>query len=189
MLCSMRPADDPALPALFAAPGVGFEQPFEMLEACHDRVRRTLRLLGRLIEHVRQHGHDAQSRSAAHDVLRYFDLAAPQHHEDEERHVFPRLQASGDAALVAVVQRLRTDHERMSTLWAGLRPVLVEWSGEGAAGPVDAAMGEHAREFEALYAGHLPIEEEVAFPAARALCDAAACDGMGEEMQRRRRSP
>ena len=90
---------------LHSAPAVGFEQPFEMLEACHDRVRRSLDLLARLIVHVDRHGHDTQSRSAARDVLRYFDLAAPHHHEDEERHVFPRLLASGDDALVQAVQR------------------------------------------------------------------------------------
>ena len=27
------------------SPGVGFEQPFEMLDACHDRVKRSLQLL------------------------------------------------------------------------------------------------------------------------------------------------
>ena len=38
----------PSLPG-FDAPAVGFEQPFEMLLACHDRVRRSLALLGRLV--------------------------------------------------------------------------------------------------------------------------------------------
>ena len=74
----------------------GFEQPFEMLSACHDRVRRSLALLGRLCEHVEVHGTDAQACQAAADVLRYFSLAAPAHHEDEERHVVPALYARGD---------------------------------------------------------------------------------------------
>ncbi|RZJ07918.1 MAG: hemerythrin domain-containing protein, partial [Rubrivivax sp.] len=33
---------------LHAGPAVGFDQPFEMLAACHDRVRRSLDLLERL---------------------------------------------------------------------------------------------------------------------------------------------
>ena len=61
----------------FASPGVGFEQPFEMLEACHERVQRSLALLQRLVDHVDRNGHDADSRSAARDVLRYFDIAGP----------------------------------------------------------------------------------------------------------------
>ena len=56
-----------ALPG-FDSPGVGFEQPFEMLQACHERVQRSLDLLGRLEEHIDRKGHDAQSRSAATDV-------------------------------------------------------------------------------------------------------------------------
>ena len=63
----------------FASPAVGFDQPFEMLHACHDRVERTLVLLGRMVAHVHDHGHDEDSRSAARDVLRYFDLAAPEY--------------------------------------------------------------------------------------------------------------
>ena len=49
----------------FSAPAVGFEQPFAMLEACHERVQRTLALLARLRAHVRQHGADEDARQAA----------------------------------------------------------------------------------------------------------------------------
>ena len=101
-----------------------FEQPYEMLEACHERVHRMLALLGRLREHVRQHGADDPARSAARDVMRYFDQAAPQHHLDEELHVFPRLDGTGDAGLAAMVRRLRDDHLRMESGWALARAVL-----------------------------------------------------------------
>jgi hypothetical protein len=50
----------------FNTPAVGFEQPFEMLLACHDRVRRSLSLLQKLCDHVRKMGHD---------VVRYFKCA------------------------------------------------------------------------------------------------------------------
>ena len=86
----------------FSAPAVGFEQPFEMLEACHDRVRRSLALLRRIVDHVDAHGHDAASRSAVADVLRYFDLAGPHHHEDEEEDLFP--------ALIEKARRLSGQH-------------------------------------------------------------------------------
>lgn len=81
----------------FNAPAVGFEAPFDMLEACHERVRRSLALLNRLVTWVDEHGHDDMSRSAASDVLRYFNLAAPLHHQDEELHVFPLLSCGDDA--------------------------------------------------------------------------------------------
>ena len=89
-----------------SAPGVGFEAPFEMLDACHERVERMLRLLGKIREHVQTHGADTQARDAARDVMRYFDQAGPHHHEDEERHVFPPLRAQRDPAVLAVVIRI-----------------------------------------------------------------------------------
>src|SRR5665647_521132 len=70
--------------SLLATPAVGFEQPFEMLEACHERVNRMLALLVRLREYLPGHGTDDNARQAARDVMRYFDLAAPHHHQDEE---------------------------------------------------------------------------------------------------------
>ena len=89
-----------ALPGL-RSPSAGFDQPFEMLGACHERVQRTLDLLQRLQTYLAEQGVDDSARQAARDVLRYFDIAAPLHHQDEERHVFPPLLAQGDAATVA----------------------------------------------------------------------------------------
>ena len=175
-----------ALPG-FNAPAVGFEAPYEMLQACHERVQRTLDLLGRLIDHVERNGHDAQSRSAAADVLRYFDLAAPHHHEDEERHVFPPLLAGEDAALQAVVRRLQAEHREMEALWAALRPTLLRWREPDAQGAPDAALHELAARFAQLYAGHIPVEETLVFPGAQAGMDAPTLAAMGAEMQGRRR--
>jgi hemerythrin-like domain-containing protein len=171
----------------FEAPAVGFEQPYEMLGACHERVQRTLDLLGRLLDYAAQKGHDAQTRSAAADVLRYFDLAAPHHHRDEETHVFPPLLAQGDAALRAAVRQLQAEHREMEALWAQIRQPLLRWREPGAAEPPDAALQAAVARFRALYAGHIPREEGLVFPAAQAAMDAAAQAAMGAEMQARRR--
>jgi hypothetical protein len=55
-----------AFPGL-QAPAAGFDEPFAMLGACHERVRRSLALLQRLVEHAAAHGADAQARDAARD--------------------------------------------------------------------------------------------------------------------------
>ena len=177
----------PALPG-FDSPAVGFEQPFEMLEACHERVRRSLVLLERLIGHVEAHGHDARSRSAAADVLRYFDLAAPLHHQDEERHVFALLEHCGDAALEASTAGLRSDHARMEALWALLRVALGAWAMPGAREAASALPRQQAQEFGALYARHLRTEETLVFPAARSRIDAARLAQMSADMQGRRQA-
>jgi len=165
---------------LHAGPAVGFEQPFEMLAACHERVCRSLDLLQRLQAHVLQHGVDAQARDAAADVLRYFDIAGPAHHEDEERHVLPRLRSAG---LAPLADWLHADHIEMARLWALLRGPLQAWSrGDAAELPVDVL-----QRYVDLYEGHLAAEDTQAFPAARQDADATALAVMGDEMAARRR--
>jgi hemerythrin-like domain-containing protein len=166
---------------LHAGPAVGFEAPFEMLAACHERVQRSLDLLLRLQAHVERHGADEQARGAAADVLRYFDIAGPAHHEDEERHVLPRLRAAGE---VVLADRLQAEHVAMSQAWAALRPAL-QGLAEGRAAPLDGAA---CRAYAALYAAHMATEESQAFPQVRAALGAADEAAMGAEMAARRRS-
>lgn len=164
---------------LHAGPAVGFEQPFEMLAACHERVRRSLDLLQRLHAHVQRHGVDAQARDAAADVLRYFDRAGPAHHEDEERHVLPRLRAAG---LAALADRLHAEHVEMAQLWGLLREPLLAWMrDETALMDVDLLL-----RYIALYDAHLPIEEGQAFVTAQSGADAMMLDTIGKEMASRR---
>lgn len=173
------------LSSLTAAPAAGFEQPFEMLEACHERVQRMLALLGRLREHVRVHGADEQARQAARDVMRYFDQAAPEHHRDEELHVFPPLLAQGDPDVVRVVQRLRQDHVEMEMRWSAARALLTAVAdGELLAlSPQDEAALEA---FAGLYASHIEAEEQIAYPAAVVLLAAEELQEMSRDMMERR---
>lgn len=174
-----------SLQSLVASPAAGFEQPFEMLEACHERVQRMLTLLERLRAHLKEHGADAQAQQAARDVMRYFDIAAPHHHQDEELHVFPRLLALGDARIQAVVQRLQRDHLAMESNWQRARQVLVlvaEGRIDTPAPEDDAALDA----FASLYGEHIAAEEDIAYPAARALMDATDIAAAGQEMMRRR---
>lgn len=179
----MSPPMQISQPGAPAAPT--FAQPFEMMEACHQRVHRTLALLERLRAHLPAHGADAQAQQAARDVMRYFDQAAPQHHHDEELHVFPPLAARGDADTVALVARLREDHLRMEACWPPARAVLAAIA-DGSLGQLDAAQAAALEAFASLYGAHIEAEEQLAYPRARALLDAAAVAAMGEEMARRR---
>lgn len=162
---------------LFPSPSAGFDEPFEMLHACHERVERMLHLLERLAAHLAQVGPDAQAQQAAADVLRYFEIAAPHHHEDEERHVLPRLRALGQLELA---ERLAADHLRMHSAWNLLRDQLfaVQRAQTPDCGNWPA--------FCALYRAHIQLEEGQAFPAAAAQCDAAQLQAMGAEMAGRR---
>ena len=147
------------LPGL-RSPAASFAEPFAMLDACHDRMLRSLQLLERLCLHVKQQGAvDEQAARAAQDVLRYFDIAAPLHHQDEELHVFPALRAP-----------------------------LAVWS-QGTGQPLDAQHMEQMQQFVLLYQQHLEQEEGSIFPQARSRTDAAALQRMGMEMAARRTAP
>jgi len=173
------------LSSLLPGPAPGFEQPFEMLEACHERVARMLALLARLRGHLSERGADQSARDASRDVMRYFDEAAPQHHRDEELHVFPPLLAGADDATVAVVRRLQQDHLQMEARWQDARRVLAAIQG-GALDSLSPHDEAALDAFAGLYGEHIKAEEGVAYPAAIALLDPQAQRAMGDEMMRRR---
>lgn len=171
------------------SPDAGFEAPFDMLTACHERVHRMLRLLARLQMHLADKGWDRQAADAARDVMRYFDQAAPLHHEDEERHVFPALQAQGTTEEKAVVRRLQADHEAMAQAWPHVRALLLgvrdaasseHWQ------PWDAAARQMLADFSARYDEHIRLEEELVYPAAQSALDETSLSAMGADMQQRR---
>lgn len=168
-----------------AAPGPGFDEPFEMLEACHERVGRMLSLLGKLRDQMRAHGADEQVRQAARDVMRYFDVAAPQHHRDEELHVFPALVGLKDPQLVALVARLQQDHVNMDARWKPARFLLEELA-NGERSSFNEADEAVIDAFADLYAGHLEAEESVAFPRAKGAMQPDRLDAMSRDMAGRR---
>ena len=168
---------------LHAAPGAGFDEPFAMLAACHERVERMLQLLERLAEHLPTHGCDRQAADAARDVMRYFDLAAPAHHEDEERHVLPALRAAGDDAFAAQLQQ---EHRELQRRWVELRASLVlVQQGAWCAAATGTGFADW-KAFAVLYRAHAAAEEALAFPLVQAATDAPAQRAMGEEMAHRR---
>jgi hemerythrin-like domain-containing protein len=162
-----------------------------MLAACHERVQRSLDLLRRLVDHVQSAGVDADARAAARDVWRYFELAAPAHHADEERHLLPRLRASGDLWLAAVARRMQADHDELRDLWQRLGPRLRELN-DSAAAPSTAAwpeLRELSAAFIAVHDRHLPLEDDIAFPRVQQRMGADELRAMGAEMAQRRQTP
>ena len=156
---------------------------FDQLGANHDRLQRMLRLLQWLRLHLTTMGCDAQARDAAGELLPFFDQAAPAHHEDEERHVFPPLLAAGQH--VQTVYRLQREHLEWAVLGplgrAGLQRVAAgAWDGFA---PDDEGLLER---FARLYDWHIAAEDELVFPAAAQALDEASLAAIAEDMARRR---
>lgn len=189
-----------------SAPAAGFEVPLEMLAACHGRVQAQGETLLKLQAHLARHGVDEDARTAARAVLRYFDLAAPLHHRDEEEDLFPALRAcaehdgpgppaadaardeaadpGGRQALLQLLATLTDQHRGFETQWAALRPALQAV----ADGPPDQALPclDGAADFVAAYAAHIALEEGELLPLAVRWLDAPVLDRVGRAMRLRR---
>lgn len=171
--------------ALFdAAPG--FDEPLAVLKHCHGRIRKQLATLDKLLMHLPQHGADVEAQQAAHAVLRYFNDAAPLHHEDEEEDLLPQLEASagGDDAreLQVLLPRILDEHREMANLWLALdRELSTIATGHSAQlSPTDVAR------FACLYDAHMALEESVIAPMAKRLFTAAQMRRLGDAMRARR---
>lgn len=181
----------PAEPVPGETGEVAPDTPWDLLQACHDRVNRTLALLERLCSHVVQHGADRDAREAAIDVMRYFDLAAVEHHRDEERHVFPVLLADASGDWTALVERLLAQHRQMERDWQVLRSELVRLV-EASFMPSPALFGwrsdmtERVHDFLQLYLVHIALEEEQAYPACQPRMSRPAQTVMLSDMRVRR---
>jgi hemerythrin-like domain-containing protein len=171
----------------FQSPAVGCDEPFEMLIACHERVQRMLDLLDRARIHALTKGCDANLNSAFTDVMRYFDLAAPQHHLDEELHVFPIVLAKGNQSQKELGAVLIQDHETMAHLWQSVRIILSEVLQTPRDLPVfsyrDNALID---DFRNAYAKHISNEELSIYPASTEYMTQNDFASMSEEMKVRR---
>jgi hemerythrin-like domain-containing protein len=148
-----------ARPSLFDTT-VGFDDPLEMLLACHRRIEKQLDTLKKLRAHVDAKGVDAEASTAAQAVLRYFLRAAVNHHDDEEKDLFPLLaQRIADAGERARFETLRSelvrDHREVEAQWARLRKPL-EGIAEGLLRTLPAA---DVSAFADAYGRHIAAEE------------------------------
>ena len=174
-LSPTRPLLQPVAPTI--------ANPIELLQACHDKVRRFAGLTLRLRTHLAEHGPDAQAQEAATSILRYFDMAAPLHHDDEDLDLFPALRALGQADLNASISELEAQHEPLGQLWQALRP----WLTATAAGQPCEVPSE-ADDFAVAYPAHAAREETEIYPAAAHL-SAAQLRHISDAMVKRRTLP
>lgn len=166
----------------FNAPAAGFDAPFDMLAACHGRIVELLDIIGRLQAHLPVRGADSEARSAAVRILRYFDIAGPKHHADEEADLFPLLESR--AAPGGLLARLRAEHRAMEDAYAALRPGLAAV----AEGDVSRWQDQPAMHFCQLYRQHIALEDGELFPAASRLLGPAEQEQLGRSMAQRRKT-
>ncbi|MFA6121122.1 MAG: hemerythrin domain-containing protein [Sideroxydans sp.] len=163
-----------------AAPS--FDDPLEMLRACHGRIEAQCATLSKLSGHLATHGSDTSASQAARAILRYFDTAGQHHHQDEECDLFPMLLAMRHEEITSLITRLLSEHKDMDAAWQALRPMLVEVEA-GRSLTWDAEIASH---FISLYAKHIELENGRFLPLAATLLDVAQRRMLGHKMAIRR---
>ncbi|MBL8439539.1 MAG: hemerythrin domain-containing protein [Zoogloeaceae bacterium] len=164
----------------------GFDDPIEMLEACHGRMKNQLETLRRLAGWLPEHGPDAAARQAAAAILRYFRSAAVHHHQDEERDVFPRLLARIDTVdrhrVECLISSLLADHKALFAAWDALAGPL-DAIAQGTGAELDA---DDVAYFTQQYRNHLECEEAMLFPLLLRHMEPQDLAEVGEKMRTRR---
>jgi hemerythrin-like domain-containing protein len=160
---------------------------FDALDVCHRHIVLALGKLSALIARLAIHGPDREARAMAHDIERFFSTTVRQHHEDEERHVFPAVLARGDTEMVDAVARLQQDHNWLEEDWMELSPHLAAVAQGQSWYDLDL-LREGAAVFSALLHEHIALEDSVIYPASRTRVNEAQRREMGREMAARRRA-
>lgn len=180
------PAQRPIAPPRPLPVSPRIDDPMALLRACHEKVVRFTRLAQRLQAHVAEHGADAQAREAATAVLRYFTLAAPLHHADEDEDLFVALRALGHAELNARIDALQDEHDTLGALWLPVQAWLTQVAEGRAASdtPVDVDVDG----FATRYRAHAEREEATVYPHAAELSP-AVLRALADAMVARRSPP
>lgn len=169
-----------------ATSAVGSLGAFEVLDACHRQTVVMLARLNALVSGLDKTGADGEARRTAEEIIQFFSQTARQHHEDEERHVFPQLQDSDDPEIVQAVLRLQQDHHWMDVDWKELSPAIAAVA-DNRGGYDLEALREGVEIFTALSHDHIALEESCIYPQARIRFGSAELQQMGREMAERRR--
>ncbi|HYC35556.1 MAG TPA: hemerythrin domain-containing protein [Usitatibacter sp.] len=172
---------------LFPTPAAAFDEPIEIIDGCHQRIRRQCALIMRISEHVALKGADAEAAEAATRSIRYFEDVVGNHHRDEEEDLFPLLfytVPSDDLnALRALLFRLRSEHRKLELQWADIRERL-----DAIAGGNDIGLARDlAKGFADAYDAHIAFEELHLLPLARRVLDEQHRARLGARMARRRK--
>jgi hemerythrin-like domain-containing protein len=155
---------------LLIKPAPSFDEPVEMLKACHERIAAQCATLEKLAAHLPMHGADAQAQQAARNIRRYFDTAGANHHADEEQDLFPILIEVSERLPSPVADRIASlldEHRSMEAAWAQLRLVLADIA-DGKARPLGRVWAD---DFVGAYRDHIAREESEIFPSAEACLD------------------
>lgn len=169
---------------LHNAPIASFDDPIEMLYACHGKILEQCNTLNKMLVHQIQFGCDTSLQQAAGAILRYFNTSGLYHHQDEEENLFPALRAVEELSLTALMAELLEQHEFMLEQWAILKLQLERISSAETDARLDNQLVET---FTLAYRNHIAIENEQLLPQAKKLLPEVLLTQLGAKMAKRRK--
>lgn len=158
-----------------------WENPIEMLYACHGRIKNFCRQLSILPSYLEEKGLNQAVKNDVQQILNYFNIAAPLHHDDEEKDFFPALvkvapQAKSD------VDELERQHIHLHTNWTALSAQLDELIQDQR----DRVENSLIEQFIAAYDKHIALEEPL-FEMGKQFLPPEQLNKMGKIMAERRK--
>lgn len=178
--------------SLGVKPDHGFDEPLGLLSDCHRRIENFLGMMIRVLERtqVGQRALAPDERAAMEAALRYFDVAAPRHTQDEERSLFPRLRQSSDPAAhaaLAQVESLEADHRQTDDMHAQVKHLCRRWLDDQPLVAEDFHQIQHLlHQLREIYTRHISVEDNELFPTAARVLNPRQLAEIGQEMAQRR---
>ncbi|PVX32985.1 hemerythrin HHE cation binding domain-containing protein [Pasteurella langaaensis DSM 22999] len=156
-------------------------EPIDMLYACHGRVKNFCRQLRILPDYLAQNGINQAVKNDVQQILNYFNLAAPLHHDDEEKDFFPALVQVAPQAQ-ANINELERQHIKLHENWTALAKQLNALI-QNECDEVDVQLIE---QFIAGYDVHIALEEPL-FEMGKQYLSAEQLHAIGKIMAARRK--
>ncbi|AUI65564.1 MULTISPECIES: hemerythrin domain-containing protein [Glaesserella] len=160
---------------------VTWDEPIEMLYACHGKVKDFCRQLQLLPDYLAKNGVNQAVKNDVQQILNYFNQSAPLHHDDEEKDFFPALIKQRPEAQTEV-DLLEAQHIELHRNWDELSAQLVALL-NGERNEIDADL---IKRFVAGYDQHIAIEEPL-FELGREHLSLDELNAIGQIMADRRR--
>ena len=131
-----------------------WNEPVDMLYACHSKVKRFCKQLQILPDYVEKNGINQAVQNDVQIILNYFNIAAKLHHQDEEDDFFPALLKYAPQAQ-ADVNELERQHEILHSNWDRLAQQLKDLLAKNREN-IDRTL---IADFVAGYDKHIALEE------------------------------
>ncbi len=164
-----------------------FEQPLSLLRSCHDKIIHFSSSLYKLSQALHKDGWTPQLETSADQIRHYFNVAGPEHHKDEEEHLFPAVIAldpecsqAQSIELITLINTMIKEHVESDLLWEELDKMLVERTEDF------NTLEQMAEQFAQSMSEHAQIENKQIFPYAEQHISEDLFKKMGREIAKRR---